>query len=547
MSALRNQKNSVLFALGIVFVLCAASYFYIEQRAGFLSIIFALLGAILLLLSLINKGKSERKSVSVFEWSRAAAFALTISLSIVFLLGVNYFSHRLPYRWDVTQYQQHTLTQATVDFVKGIDAFSTSAEALPASAKAVSASAKGSIEMTAFYVGLPPKYLQDLLNEYERISNGKISVNIVDPIEDIAYAAKFGNVISGEERKLIVVSGDERKDIDFSNASLSEEQITNALARISRAPRTAYFLTGHGELSESNQSNQGLSLFANLLNSNNISSKSLMLGTELKIPEDCDVLIIAGPRTDLTDHEELLVKDYLKRGGDALFLIEAVTVTSPEKELTAEQIDKNPSLNSILNQWGINIGNDIVVDLASHVGGDQGSPATKNYGDHKAITVGLDYTFYVRPRSISLLNDRRESIQLAPIALSASKDRSWAETDRTLNVRYDKGVDIAGPVAISYVIWEGKEADEESDTRIIVFTDADFLSNAYLNQYSNAAMGINIVNWLAELDYTVFNNQKNIKVERLDLTSKQRRTVTALLFLMPLLIGLVGLFVWMRS
>ena len=101
-------------------------------------------------------------------------------------------------------------------------------------------------------------------------------------------------------------------------------------------------------------------------------------------------------------------------------------------------------------------------------------------------------------------------------------------------------------MALSYIIWEGKEIAEESDTRIIVFTDADFLSNAYLNQYSNSAMGINVVNWLVESDYVVFNDQKEIKVERLDLTSKQKRMIAVLLVLMPLLIALVGIFVWVR-
>lgn len=530
MSKTRNQMSATFFALGVIFCLCACSYYYIEQSADFLSIALAIAGSFVLLLSLINKGKSEHKRIGQFEWSRVRLFIIVIPFSVICLVGINYLSQTLPYRWDVTQHSQHTLSQATVDFVESIEA-----------------SVETPIELTAFYVGLAPSYLQSLLNEYERVSNGKISATIVDPIEDIAYAAKFGNVIRGEESKLIAVYGDERKDIDFSEASLSEEQVTNALIRISREQRQAYFLTGHNERSETNEANQGLSLFAQLLSSNNISSKSLLLGSKLKIPEDCDVLIVAGPRTDLSDEEELLVKAYLKQGGDALFLIEAVALTRPDKELTSDKLDKSPSLNSILNQWGVNVGSDIVVDLTSHVGGDQGSPATRNYGQHKAITEGLDYTFYIRPRSITELNDRRASVKLAPIALSSSKEKSWAETDRSLNVSFDEGIDIPGPVAISYVIWEGKEKTEESDTRIIVVTDADFLSNAYLNQYSNAAMGLNIVNWLSELDYAVFHDTKNIKVERLDLTSKQRRTVTVILLLMPLLICLLGMFVWMRS
>ena len=511
-----NKKLSILSVFSTLLVVGTGAYWYVEQSVNYLSIAVFLLGIFSLLFCVSYKIKTTHKTLGGFEWKRLGVFIAVLSLSIVLLVGLNYLAHRLPQRWDVTQDRQHTLSSATIDFVKGINK---------------------TVELTAFYVGLPPKYLEDLLAEYTRVSNGKISTEIIDPIDDIAYAAKFGNVISGAERKLIVVAGDERKDIDFSEAALSEEQVTNTLARVTREARQVYFLTGHGEFSETNENNQGLSLFAELLNSNNISSHSLMLGTVQKIPGDCDVLIVAGPRTDLTDQEYALIEDYLQQGGDALFLIEGVA-----NAIAATA----PSLNTILNQWGINVGDDIVVDLSSHVGDDVSSPATRNYIDHKAITEGLDYTFYIRPRSITVLNDRRATIKLAPIVLSASKGQSWAETDKTLNVNFDTGVDTPGPVPISYVIWEKKEEGDDSDTRIIAFTDADFLSNVYLNQYSNAALGLNVVNWLSELDYTVFLNQKKTEVERLEVTSKQKRMIASLLFLMPLFIAVVGFCVWIR-
>ena len=272
-----------------------------------------------------------------------------------------------------------------------------------------------------------------------------------------------------------------------------------------------------------------------------------MLGIEDTIPEDCDVLIIAGPQNELTKKEEAMIEEYLRRGGDALFLIEHVIVSTPDKPLRDEEKHKNPSLNSILNQWGVNIQDDIVVDLSSHAGADVGSPATRNYMRHKAITKGLDYTFYVRPRSITVLREHRSSIKLAPIVLTATKENSWAETNRNLEIHFDETVDTAGPVPISFVIWEEKEEGDHSDTRIIVFTDADFLTNIYINQYSNAEMGLNIVNWLAELDYKAFLDQKEIKVQRLDLTSKERRKIAAILFLMPVLIAAGAIVVRMKS
>jgi len=455
---------------------------------------------------------------------------------VVFIGGSHYLSSGSSIRWDLTKNKQHTLTKNTVDFIGNL---------------------KQEVTLTAFYVGVPPKYLEDLFNEYERLSSGQISTQIIDPIKQIAFAAKFGNVVNGEERKVIVESGGSRKDVDFTQDPLSEERLSNAIARASRAPRQAYFLIGHGEYALQNPHNDGLSSFKQLLADNNIDSKPLMLGISRSIPDDCDVLIIAGARTELADIEHDLISDYLNTGGDALFLIEHTVVTTSERPLTALQQSHNPDFNRILNQWGMDVQSDVVVDLTNHVGDDVGSPATKNYRRHKAITEGLDYTFYVRPRSIKILDDRRENIKIAPIVLTQSSEKSWAESNRHLEIAFDKGVDTAGPVALSYVVFEEKSEEasskeasstnKSSATRLIVFTDADFLTNVYINQYSNAQMGLNIVNWLAELDYKVFLSSKTIQVQRLDLTSRQKRQVAVVLFLLPFFFLVAGMVVWLRS
>lgn len=60
-------------------------------------------------------------------------------------------------------------------------------------------------------------------------------------------------------------------------------------------------------------------------------------------------------------------------------------------------------------------------------------------------------------------------------------------------------------------------------------------------------MGLNVINWLSELDYRVFLDQKEIKVERFDLTSKQKRIIVIILFLMPLLVATTGIMTWLRQ
>ncbi|MGK0500058.1 MAG: ABC-type uncharacterized transport system involved in gliding motility auxiliary subunit [Oceanicoccus sp.] len=526
----------ILCGLGLLVFVLGLSFIYIEQQLSYLVSAVTALGLCLSVVVgglIINPRVSDLQTRQLNRSSRQARrkklvlIAFMIFSSMIFIGLTNYFANSTSVRWDLTADKQHTLSKNTLNFISDL---------------------KGDVKLTAFYVGIPPKYLEDLFKEYERVSSGLISTQIIDPIEKIAFAATFGNVVNGEERKVIVQSGITRKDIDFTEESLSEEKLSNAIVRVSRAPRQLYFLTGHGEYSLLDTDNAGLSTFKKILADNNISAKPLMLGISQLIPDDCAVLVIAGARSELTDNEETLISDYLMAGGDALFLIENTVLTTSGSALTAKQKRKNPSLNNIINQWGLDVKSDTVIDLSNHVGDDPGSPATKNYGRHKAITEGLDYTFYVRPRSIRMLEDRRKTLKIAPMAFTQSSENSWAESSRSLDIAFDKDEDTAGPVPISYIVYEeDTKTNEASATRLIIVTDADFLTNVYINQYSNAQMGLNIINWLAELDYKIFLSQKEIKVERLDLTSKQKRQVAVILFLLPFSLVIAGVIVWLRS
>ena len=522
----RPRNISILFALGTVLLSYGLGSSYVDGSVSRLNAALAVLGAAALLICFVRVKDMLPKTYSPSRWKKYVLFIVLIVLWGVLFVEMNFFAYQHNVRWDLTTAKQHTLTQATRDLIDSLDY---------------------EIRLTAFHVGMPPKYLEDLFREYARVSNGKVVTEIIDPIVQIGYAAQFGNVISGKEKKVFVQSGNEQRDVDFTNGILSEEQLTNAIVRVTRRLRRVYFLIGHNEYNIYEEGDTGLKAFEAMLSTNNVISHRLMLGIKGAIPEDCDVLVVAGAKNHLTEKEKVIIQEYLKAGGDALFLIENVIVTTADSPLTEEQKTKNPSLNSILNDWGINIATDVVVDLASHASGDVGSPATRNYMAHRSIVHNLDYTFFVRPRSISIKKDRRASVRVAPIILTASDENSWGETNRTLDVKYDAGVDRPGPVPIAFAIWEKKEEGEASDTRIIVITDADFLTNAFIDQYSNAHLGLNAVNWLSESDYRVLINKKDIDVEKLDLTSKQKRVVGVILFLMPLLIAVAGIMAWIKK
>lgn len=524
MALKRANHLYIIFVLGIIVFFNALGVGFVSHRLGRLETGLLLLGLFCVLYPICKIKFSSGSSAHQNKKRIAGVFRILVIF--VLFAEINYLGFVHNRKADLTKFKQHTLLPQTIQQLQEL---------------------RQNVQMTAFYVGIPPKYLEDMFKEYQSRSNGKVTTEIIDPLVRIGYAAQFGQVISGKEKKVVVQSGSERRDIDFTETLLTQEAVNNAIMQLARKARTACFLTGHGENRLFEDAPEGLNKFSKHLLANNILGKEIALDITGKIPDECDVLVVAGPKSHQSVKEEGIIRDYLEKGGDALFLIENVIVSVPQTPLTAEQEELNPSLNNILRTWGVAVAKDVVVDLDSHASGDVGSPATRNYMTHRAIVNGLDYTFFVRPRSIKMLRDRAESIKLAPLILTASDTNSWGETSRYLNVKFDPEEDRAGPVPIAFAIMRPNETEGRSDTRIIVITDVDFISNAYIQSYSNAQLGINAVNWLTELDYVTYLDQSQVKVTRLDLTSEQKRIVAYFLFLVPSLLIACGLLVWLKQ
>ena len=315
-----DVKNiPILFAVGLVCLMYGAGRLYIALHVDVTALVILVLGfACFGVCGLHLRGNGQVRSR--MGWLRAYGFfAAAVVLLVGVTAGINYLACRFEPRWDVTRAKQHTLSQYTAEILRNLNA---------------------RVEVTTFHVGLPPKYLEDLFQEYARVSADKVKTAIFDPLVDIGYAAQFGNVISGQEKKVIVQSSSGRKDIDFTDAPLTEEQLTNAILQVTRRVRRVYFLSGHGEYDINSGEDNGLQIFAELLAKNNIESQTWVIALNGPIPQDCGVLIIAGPKEQFTPQEEQGIEEYLESGGDALFLIEHTLITTPDKTLSEEELRK---------------------------------------------------------------------------------------------------------------------------------------------------------------------------------------------------------------
>ena len=125
-----------------------------------------------------------------------------------------------------------------------------------------------------------------------------------------------------------------------------EGQITSAISNVTSSSQpTVYTLSGHQESSLSSQIQDSIS-------KSGLKTEDLNLMTDGAIPDDCDLLLINYPQTDLSQDEVDLIQAYLNQGGN-VFLLTGVTESG------------TPNLTALCAQYGMDLKNGYVADTAS--------------------------------------------------------------------------------------------------------------------------------------------------------------------------------------
>jgi ABC-type uncharacterized transport system involved in gliding motility auxiliary subunit len=248
--------------------------------------------------------------------------------------------------------------------------------------------------------------------------------------------------------------------------------------------RVIYFITGHGEGDIVNSSDTSFTSAVGMLESKNYTVRSLNLRAENEIPADALVIIVAGSTQPISNGEAALLQAYVD-GGGALVVLEQCTL---ETDLGSTP---DPLQYYLSNVWGVVFNNDIVIDPTS----DPLSFAISyTYGDHP-ITENLQntITFFPVSRSISLASASTD-LQQDPLVLTI--DRAWGETDFQSiidgNFEFQLGADFAGPIIIAAAL-----ENTSSGGRLAVVGDSSFATNAFFDQYGNADLFINTIDWAA--------------------------------------------------
>jgi ABC-type uncharacterized transport system involved in gliding motility auxiliary subunit len=381
--------------------------------------------------------------------------------------------------------------------------------------------------------------IRDLVDRYSRYKRD-LSLQFVNPDTQPEKVRQMGIQVDGE----LVIEYEGRSE---KIQEAGETSLTNALQRLATAEeRTIVFIEGHGDRSPLGKANHDLQQFADELKRKGFTIAAANLATTPLIPDNTDVLVIAGPRTNLLPGEVKLIEDYLNKGGNLWWL-------GDPGELHG--------LEPLAKQLGLRFLSGVVVDASTQLLGidDPTFALVSDYPPH-TITQGFQQ-MTMFPSAAAL--DQMEKSDFEKEPLLATLARSWTELGPIEGkIAYDasKG-ERQGPLDLGYAITrpitpEPSDKDVEhdksaartpSEQRIVVVGDGDFLSNTYLGNGGNLELGINMVQWLSRGDALINIPAKIAPDRNLQLSAFASGTIAVgFLFVLPVLLIGIGAWVWFK-
>ena len=376
--------------------------------------------------------------------------------------------------------------------------------------------------------------LKKLVNKYRRYKPD-IKLQFINPDLNPEQAKADGIQYSGQ---LLIKLGDRHETVN----TVDEQVMLNTLQRLARdKPRLAIFIEGHGERSPLTDKSNGISQFADVMQKQGFRFQPHNLLRSQSIPDATSLLVIAAPQKDYLEGEVKLVLDYLKQGGNLLWLHDpgdlhglddleqALGLLIHEGTL----LDANQALQDMLG-----IKHPAVIPIV-----DYGqSSLTKDLGAHTLF-----------PFATAVFRDeeaKNKDWRYQPFLTTLPT--SWLESgDLQGNVKFDDEADIPGPLDIGMQLTRPAKQTpaptHKPEQRVVVMGDSDFLVNGFIGQGSNLELASNLFNWLGEDDTLL--SIKAVRAPDTTLALDGWALYGSALFfliLLPLVLLLVGTIRWLR-
>ena len=488
--------------LGPLALIAGYMRYSVRETMDPLNISLLIVGGVLSLAAVIFNLRAIRES-SRRRSTKLGANTTVMTVAVVAIIGFgNFLGYRHHKRIDLTTEKLYSLSDQTRKVVSDL---------------------KKDVKMMQFDTD-DQRGLSDQMKEYRNLSS-RFSFERIDPYKNMEAAKKYEVTKPGD---VVVVSGDRSE----RPKDTSEQSIINAIIKVTRdSLKKVCFLEGHGEKRlASTSEGDGYGAVDKMLKDENYETKGINLVASNDVPSECDVLVVAGPKQSLFPQEASAIGKYLETGGKAMLLIDP---------------DTDPKLEDVLHAWGIQLGNNTVVDVSGvgrFFGLGPGAPVARSYGTH-AITKDFEgtMTFYPMSRSVETTSGSGATTT----DLMKTSEDSWAETEISAGkVAFDEGKDKKGPITLG-VAASKTEGDKEA--RLVVIGDSDFAANQFAGVQRNGDLFMNSINWLAQDEDLISIRPKNPADRRVSMTeADQNQLFWITLVFMPLATLGSGVYIWWK-
>ena len=396
-------------------------------------------------------------AIKTFSKQRSTRMGFNSILAVILVAAIvamiNFLAARHAPEWDFSETQHFTLSRQTYQVLR----------ALPQP-----------VVIKVFAHERSPLYAsyRDLLTTYTNETEN-VTLEFIDPDREPETAKQYSIT---QIDTAVVESPSHRVYLKEA----SENEVTNALLRVTQEKKKRLlYVTGHGEKSLLDQQSSGLSRVHGTLQKQGyqIDTTSQIIQEQL---QETSVIIIASPQEPFTEEERVLIHEYVQGGGHLLLLVD------PQNK---------SSVDTLTQQWGVTLGNGIVVDKKHRLG--RGSPTALQIRTFTGHEITDEFTVPILlPVSRYIDFDTAKGLGWEFVSLAQTSDESWAEINLDNNEpELDPEQDIKGPLTIAAALTS--QTQPQDPAKIVIVGNATFATNGYITYPGNTDFFLKTVAWLS--------------------------------------------------
>ncbi len=514
--------GKILGAFGLLLLLSSPFTYFLTTGSPLLTAGKALMGAgLIAAFFATNYGQ-----IGQFASRRSTYFILSsvalVLVVIAALVAVNYIAAQKNQTWDLTHQKIFTLAPQTQSTLAN----------LPQPVRAL-----------AFIQPDHPYYepLENLLRRYRDQAPEKFEYRFKDPRKAPDLAAKYQ--LKEGQTTVVLTRGSGEGESHTALNVVSEQELTNALIKLAGVgDQKVYFVVGHGEWpleppTAGAMEGASLSELRGQLMQEGYAPQPLALPGQTEVPRDAALVVLAGPRSPLTEQETNLLRAYLAEGGRLLFFAETNT-------------DSGPHLFKLLADYGVEVDHGLIADDRFAVDSPY-MPLSMFYGEHETTALLSQMQINVQFPTVRGLTALRtgtlEGVTTLPLVLTSPY--AWVESTPDENPERSPG-EKSGQIPLVLAITRPTASAPQQrydEARLVVFGDSELLADANWGHEGNRNLVMNTLGWASNqvAKITLRPPDRGVSTLEIDpgLMNRIRFVATDLL---PLSLLGIGLAIWLK-